>query len=187
MRNPRARLAAVLASAVFATSACDRGVEPYVPGEQPSQPDLRKIFPPGAAQAEKTAGAPQADRGEPPPPPGETATAGEPIRGSVSVAPALAARMPAGAVLFIVARRGASGPPVAVKRVDSPQLPLAFEIGPDDRMIAAVPFSGPLLLSARLDGDGNATTRTAGDLQGAAAAPVDPGAHDVEIVLGEVL
>jgi cytochrome c-type biogenesis protein CcmH len=131
------------------------------------------------------AGAP--DRGGPPAAPGEAVAEGEPVRGRVSIAPELAARAPAGAVLFIIARRSASGPPLAVKRIDSPRLPLEFEIGPNNRMIQTMPFLGPIQLTARLDGDGNATTRTPGDLQGAAKAPVDPGAEGVEIELGEAL
>ncbi len=169
-------------------------MEPYVPGEEPSQPDLRKIFPPGAEAAARADGAGRAggvmgqpESGAPPPAPGE-APVGAAVRGRVSVAPELAARVPGTGVLFIIARSGgASGPPVAVKRVDSPRLPLEFEIGPGDRMIPTAPFTGPFALSARLDGDGNATTRSAGDLQGAAPSAVDSGAEGVEIVLGEVL
>ena len=188
MREPRARLAAALAAALLAVTACDRKVEPYVAGEKPSQPDLRRIFPPGAEPAQKSAGVMgDAGRDEPPPAPGEAAPSGAPIRGRVSVAPELASRVPANAVLFIIARRGDSGPPIAVRRIDSPRLPLAFEIGPGDRMIQTVPFDGPLRLAARLDADGNASTRSAGDLQGVASAAFNPGTQDVEIVLGEVL
>ena len=190
MRGSCAR-AVLLFAALGALGGCDRKVEPFVPGEQPAQPDLRKIFPPGAEQAAKSEGpmaqAPAADRGGPPPAPGEAASAGEPVRGRVTIAPELVARAPAGAVLFVIARRGPTGPPLAVKRVEAPKFPVEFEIGPADRMIQAMPFAGPMQLSARLDADGNATSRTAGDLQGAAPGPVDPGARGVEIVLGEVL
>lgn len=190
MRGSCAR-AVLLFAALGALGGCDRKVEPFVPGEQPSQPDLRRIFPPGAEQAAKSSG-PMAqgaspDRGGPPPAPDEADGAGAPVRGRVTIAPELVARAPAGAVLFVIARRGATGPPLAVKRVESPKFPFEFEIGPGDRMIQAMPFAGPIQLSARLDGDGNATSRTAGDLQGAAPGPVEPGARDVEIVLGEVL
>jgi len=191
MRDFRTRLGALLIATFGALGGCDRQVGPFVPGEQPSQPDLRKIFPPGAEQAQKSAGsmgeAEEPDRGGPPPAPGGSAAAGEPVRGRVNVAPELAARAPASAVLFIVARRGASGPPFAAKRLESPKFPLEFEIGPKDRMIQTMPFEGPLFLTARLDGDGNATTHAAGDLQGTAKTPVDPGADGVEILLGEVL
>ena len=174
---------------------CDRRIEPYVPGEKPAPPDLSRIFPRGAEQAKQeeegeaggrasaaatpaAAGAPEA---------AERGTSGAPIRGTVSIAPALMERAPKGAVLFVIARRGPSGPPTAVKRIPNPSFPMEFELGPEDRMIQAMPWSGPLQLTARLDSDGNATTRSAGDLQGAATAPASPGDAQVRIVLDEVL
>ena len=195
MRCRLVRLFPVLSLCAGVALACDRRIEPFVPGETPSQPDLRKIFPPGAEQSQKQmAQAAEPGRGAPPmapPAPDEEAApagaVGPPIRGRVTLAPAVASRAPGSAVLFLIARRGGAGPPVAVKRIESPAFPLDFELGPDDRMIQAMPFTGPLQLTARLDGDGNATTRSPGDLQGAATAPVDPGAEGVEIVLGEVL
>jgi hypothetical protein len=105
----------------------------------------------------------------------------------VRVAPELEGKAPAGAVLFVIARRGSPGPPLAVKRIESPRLPLDFEIGPDDRMIQSMPFAGPVQLTARLDADGNATSRSPGDLQGSAPEAVEPGATGVAIVLGEQL
>ncbi len=180
-----------LSVAVVSLCGCDRKVEPFVPGEQPSQPDLRRIFPPGASKSQEQAGAMAGGgasvRGGPPAAPGADTSSAEPVRGRVSVAPELAGRVPRDAVLFVIARRGEGGPPLAVKRVASPTFPLDFELGPQDRMIQAVPFVGPLRLMARLDSDGNAATRTAGDLQGSSEAAVEPGSSDVEIVLREVL
>jgi hypothetical protein len=112
---------------------------------------------------------------------------GEPIRGVISVAEALAGRVPQGAVLYLMVRRGQGGPPMAAKRIDQPEFPLRFEIGPEDRMIPSIPFAGPLQLSARLDGDGDAASRSPGDLQGRAPDGVEPGAGDVRIVLDEIL
>jgi hypothetical protein len=51
-------------------------------------------------------------------------------------------------------------------------------------MIQAMPFAGPVELTARIDGDGNATSRSPGDLTGTApGGPVQPGATGVVIVL----
>ncbi len=178
-------MAAILLLAVAA--GCDRNVEPYVPGEEPRQPDLSKIFPAGAEQAERgpiempPAPTPEGGRGADP------FAGAAPIRGTVRVAPDLAGRLPQGGVLFVIARPGASGPPLAVKRVSSPSFPLQFSLGPEDRMIRTMPFSGELLLTARLDADGDATSRAPGDLQGRAAGAHAPGASGVEIVLDEVL
>jgi cytochrome c-type biogenesis protein CcmH len=127
----------------------------------------------------------------PPPPPGpargRVAAGGAAIQGTVDVAPELARRVPSGGVLFLFARGPGGGPPLAARRIESPRFPLAFELGPEDRMIAERPFEGPLVLSARLDSDGNATTRGAGDLQGTLRDPVSPGASGVRVVLDEAL
>lgn len=174
--------------------ACDRNIEPYVPGEEPRQPDLSRIFPAGAEQEARR----EAPGELPPPPPprgarpvGGTAPAdaskAEPIRGEVRVAEALREQLRPDAVLFIIARVGGAGPPLAVKRIQSPRFPLQFSIGPDDRMIATLPFQGALQLTARLDGDGDAISRDPGDLQGRADGTYPPGASNVTIVLDEVL
>lgn len=183
----KSRLLLLAIAVALALCGCDRRIEPYVPGEEPSQPNLSKIFPPGS-------GSPGEGPVVLPPPPGggprgapPMASNAPPIRGVVRVAPELAQRVPDGAVLFLIARRGGGGPPVAVKRFVSPELPLRFSIGPEDRMIQAMPFEGPLRISARIDADGNATTRTPGDLQGTAAGAFEPGASDIDLVLDEVL
>lgn len=168
-------------------AGCDRNVEPYVPGEEPSRPDLSKIFPAGAEQVERgpleipAAPTPQGGRGA------DAFADAEPIQGVVTVAPEMAGRVSPGGVLFVIARAGAAGPPLAVQRVPSPSFPLRFSIGPENRMIRTMPFAGELRLTARLDADGDATSRGPGDLQGEAAGTHAPGASGVEIVLDEVL
>jgi cytochrome c-type biogenesis protein CcmH len=175
---------------------CDRAVEPYVPGEQPQQPDLSRIFPEGAERATKDApmgggttpmpGA-TSDRGTAPP---AASAAGDaaPVSGTITLASGYERKVPAGAILFVVARTGqGGGPPLAVKRIESPRFPLEFSLGPDDRMIKQMPFVGPLVLSARLDTDGNAMTRAPGDLQGQAAGTHQPGESGVAIVIDQIL
>lgn len=170
---------------MLAIAACDRNLEPFDPNEKPREPDLSKIFPEGAESAEP------AQPGLPPPPgesrdePSEVAAGGsaEPITGTVELAPEFAGRTPGNAVLFIIARHGA-GPPLAVKRVADPKFPVEFSIGPEDRMIQSMPFTGPIELTARIDGDGNATSRSPGDVMGTArSGPVEPGAAGVAILL----
>jgi len=175
----------VLLACVLA--ACDRNIEPYDPNEKVETPDLSKIFPEGAERSgdgpalrgvmPETAAAPEA-------PPGEE---GAPLAGTIRITAELAERVPQGAVLFLIARTGGGGPPTAVRRIPDPGFPLDFEIGPDDRMIAALPFAGPFQLTARVDADGNAMTRNPGDLQGEAEGSFAPGAQDIEIVIDEVL
>jgi hypothetical protein len=74
-----------------------------------------------------------------------------------------------------------------VKRIASPRFPMEFTLGPDDMMSAGMPFQGPLAVTVRLDGDGNAMSRTPGDLLGAASEPLEAGASGVVIVLDQVI
>jgi cytochrome c-type biogenesis protein CcmH len=179
---------AALVIAVWVSVGCDRAVEPYDPAEQARQPDLSKIFPAGAERRTQPAALPPApggrtgQRGAP-----ALASSAEPIRGTVTVAGDVADRVPATSVLFVIARSGEAGPPLAVRRIASPQFPLDFAIGPGDRMITALPFAGPLRLTARLDGDGNAATLEPGDLLGVAEGDYQPGDRGVSLVIDEVM
>jgi len=173
---------------------CDRNIEPYVPGEEPSEPDLSRIFPEGAERAAPDEpGMPPAPGPAPGGAPGggldaeAVAASGPPIEGVIRLGEGLEGRVPRGASLFLMARREGGGPPVAVKRLPDPSFPLRFALGPEDRMLRTVPFTGPLRLSARLDADGNATTRSPGDLVGRAEGSFGPGARGIELVLDEVL
>jgi cytochrome c-type biogenesis protein CcmH len=77
------------------------------------------------------------------------------------------------------------GPPLAVLRIPSPDFPLAFSIGPENVMIPSMQFTGAISLSARLDEDGNAMTRGAGDISSPTVEPLSPGATGIKIVLSE--
>ncbi len=183
MRTPTLWIACALALALV---ACDRNMHPYDPNEKVETPDLSKIFPEGAersAEGTQMAGAPAAM------PTGEGPARGSqsPLRGTVSISDELAARAPSTAVLFVIARVGEAGPPTAVLRIPAAELPYEFAIGPEDRMIEAMPFDGPFTLSARLDADGNAASRNPGDLQGKASGSYAPGDREIEIVIDEVL
>jgi len=180
-----ARPLVALAIACVAIAGCDRNMEPFVPGEEPQQPDLSKIFPAGAERtAEAGAGARVAgsSRGASPM---RGSGSSEAIEGRVELAEGLAARVPPEAVLFVVARQGGADRPLAVKRIASPQFPIDFAIGPDDRLTRTIPFAGPLQLTVLLDADGDAATREPGDLRGAFPAPVSPGARGLTVTLGD--
>jgi cytochrome c-type biogenesis protein CcmH len=109
------------------------------------------------------------------------------IEGTLELAPDLAGRVPPGAVLFVIARTAPSGPPLAVVRVASRSFPVRFSIGPDDRMIQSMPFAGEIRISALVDADGNAMTRSPGDLQGTTETPNAPGDRGVRLLIDEVL
>lgn len=196
---------ALLTAVALALTGCDRNIEPYQPGEEARPPDLARIFPgpPGAVgstqgQRENEGGAARgavpparaegaAVAGQPARPAGAAGGTGGPIRGEIDLAPALAMARPDGGVLFVIARpRGAQGgPPLAVLRIPSPEFPLAFSIGPENVMIPSMQFAGEISLSARLDADGNAMTRGAGDISSTVLEPLLPGAEGVRLVLSE--
>lgn len=188
-RISRARLALAATMVAALAWGCDRAMEPYVPGERPEAPDLTQIFPEGAERSADRKGEqpPMARGAAPPAAVPDAARDAAPVRGRVELAPQLEDRVPSGAILFLIARRPEPGPPLAVQRIPSPSFPLEFSIGPDDRMIQALPFAGPLQLSARLDADGNAMTREPGDLQGAAEGSFAPGDEGALIRIDEAL
>lgn len=75
---------------------------------------------------------------------------------------------PPSGVLFVTLRGASGGPPAAVRRVADPTFPLEVTLGAGDSMLGRpLPDSGTL--TARLDTDGNASTRQPRDL----AAEVD--------------
>jgi hypothetical protein len=167
----RVRRLVLLACCVLAIAACDRNLEPFDPNEKRASPISRRSSP-------KALRAPSPRSPGCRPPPGESrGTAGEPsevaaggsaapITGTVELAPEFAGGPRRTRCCFIIARHGA-GPPLAVKRIAEPKFPFEFSIGPDDRMIKSMPFAGPIELTARIDGDGNATSRSPGDVMGA--------------------
>lgn len=111
--------------------------------------------------------------------------AGESIQGTVSLDPKLKSQTPGAAVLFIIARpAGASGPPLAVKKIERPAFPVRYILGPENSMIPGRTLAGKVFVSARLDQDGNPTTRDAGDWTGEYGKnPVEVGAKGVDITL----
>lgn len=185
---------AVISALAFGV-ACDRNIEPYQPGEEAAAPDLARIFPgpPPSAESAENAGdnsrAP--DRTALPPSRAEgsaTSTAARgaaPIEGLVELSGELAEARPAGAVLFVIARPEGvtAGPPLAVLRIADPEFPYSFSIGPANVMIPSMRFEGAISLSARLDADGNAMTRSADDISSPILSSLAPGATGVKLDL----
>jgi hypothetical protein len=173
----------VLVITLLAIEGCDRRVEPFVPGEKPQTPDLTKIFPEGAERAAQPVAdmPPRSGRGAAP-----VAARTPPIEGTIELAPELVGSVPPNAVVFLMARNPGNGSLVAAKRINTSRFPLAFSIGSEDSMSAATPFQSPLLVTVRIDADGNATTRDVGDLLGSSAETHGPGDRGVVVRVSEV-
>jgi cytochrome c-type biogenesis protein CcmH len=114
------------------------------------------------------------------------APVGGAVNGWVRIAPALAARIGAGDVLFVFAR-AAEGPrmPLAILRRSAAELPLQFRLDDSLAMQPGLKLSAfpRVVIGARISRSGNATPQP-GDLVGQ-SAPVPPGAGDVEVVIGD--
>lgn len=85
----------------------------------------------------------------------------------VSIAPALAGRVPPGATIFVFARNAAGGPPLAAVRREGGQMPLDITLTDADTMIAGTSLTqtDALKLVARVSMTGRPIAST-GDLYG---------------------
>ena len=174
-RSLHARLA--LFPCLLLALACDRRFEPYVdPADEPARPE-RPVVVPGLENPAPRAQMPMGPRDAGAPP----AEGGQPISGRVVAGEGVSSG--GEGILFVIARSAGGGPPLAVKRLPIGPFPLAFEIGPEDVMIAGRPFAGPITLSARIDRDGDPLTRDPGDAAATLPAAIEPGASDVELLL----
>lgn len=110
------------------------------------------------------------------------------IAGQVTIAPALAAKVSATDVLFVIVRRPQGPPrPIAVKRIDGPRFPMSFEITNNDVMVEGSELRGMVDVVARLDKDGRAGPPQNGDLEGQFDKnPTLVGARNIEIVIDKV-
>lgn len=124
------------------------------------------------------------------PPPAEekaaAVTAGATIKGSIDIAPALKSKIAASDVLFLFARAGQGGPPVAAIRASAGKLPMEFELNDSMAMNPANTLSQhqQVALVARVSKSGGPMGQ-AGDLEGTVPV-VKVGAAGVRIVIDQV-
>ncbi len=104
------------------------------------------------------------------------------MSGTVDLDPSLKNTLSPGAILFVFARAAGAteGPPVAVKRLRA-TFPAAFELSEADSMMGQA-LPGSLLIEARLDSDGDPTTRPPTDPK-ARLDKVKVGRTDVRLIL----
>ncbi len=109
------------------------------------------------------------------------------VAGTISLSEALKSKAPEGASLFIIARKAGStvgGPPLAVKRIASPEFPMEFTIGQANTMLPGALFEGPIDLHVRLDQDGTVRP-SAGDIEGRVKSKA--GEANVQLVLNSLV
>jgi cytochrome c-type biogenesis protein CcmH/NrfF len=152
---------------------------------------LAQLLPPGRERSEVEKTIKEMPFSEAKPRPQATAAvpSGQQIIGRISIDPKFKGSVDSQATLFIIARSdSAKGPPLAVKKIDRPVFPYSYSLGPENVMMQGMPFTGRVSITARLDKDGNPTTRQSGDLTGDYKKnPVAVGSKNIDIVLDQVV
>lgn len=157
-------------------------VPPLDPGAAPSAPPLPAPAPAPAAAAPVA-----------PTPTPEAPAADDPrasITGSIVLTPAVAKAKPKGGTLYLVARRISDNPTargtlIAVRKLPATKFPLPFSLTAADMPFQNGPFDGDLVLTARIDQDGDPLTHEKGDVYGS-LPKVPVGSHDVKLALDQV-
>ncbi len=112
---------------------------------------------------------------------------GEPgvISGTVSIAQGLARNAAGKPALFLIARKGRAGAPLAVLRVRNPRFPLPYRLTKENMMNQEKSFEGKVHLTVRMDSDGSAGPPQPGDLEGRSPGEVEVGSANVNIVVNK--
>lgn len=185
MTHSAARLLALLAA--LSLAACGGSSTPPPPAASPtpgpgddglrplsSRGDGPLTTPPGTTGAGAEGALPPGH-----PPIGDTSrdpntvtASGRSVSGTINVADALASRVSAGDVLYVMAKK--DGATVAVERIGSPSFPVSFEVSEGHAMVAGTSLEGPVDIVARLSKTGDAIPN-AGDLEGTTIGVAVPG------------
>jgi hypothetical protein len=107
------------------------------------------------------------------------------VSGTITVAPSVKDAIKPGDVIFVVVRQGdEKGTMLGAKRYVADRFPLSFELDNRDAMFAGTKFGGPVTITARVDKDGDATTKLPGDVVGVAHAEV--GNRDIKLLIDTI-
>jgi hypothetical protein len=181
----------VTAAATMWLVACSKKDDTGAPASVPplAQGSAPAIPPPPPVPAPPPALPP------PPPPPAApegaapSAAAGGTITGKIELASALAKKKPEG-TLFLVARRPSDNPSargtlIAVKKLPATKFPLPFEMSAADMPFQQGAFEGDLVLTARIDQDGDPLSHQKGDVFGS-LPKVRVGSKNVRLTLDQL-
>ena len=113
------------------------------------------------------------------------------VAGVIKVDDKVKSKIAAGDTIFVVARRyeeGATGPgtPLAVQKLSASKWPLKFSLDSRDAMLAGTTLAGKVVVTVRVDKDGDAITKNPGDVTGQ-SKPVEPPKKDVVVSLDTIL
>jgi hypothetical protein len=105
------------------------------------------------------------------------------LAGVIKLDPKLKDNVKEGDVVFLVARQfdpsGVPGPPLAVRKLTVGAWPLSFSLDSRDAMMVGTKLGGKVVITARVDKDGDAMTKNPGDVIGQSKAVTPPNAKIV--------
>jgi hypothetical protein len=112
------------------------------------------------------------------------------LKGAIKGTPITEPKMARGGVIFISVRKAGPdgnpvGAPIAVERLTIGGWPTPFELTEANAMIGGTGFSGDVVIMARYDQDGDALSKSPGDVTGQAKATIP--ADKLTVVLDTVL
>ena len=99
-------------------------------------------------------------------PPTAVPADGASVSGTIDITPELFARLRGSETMYVMARRSADGPPMAVRRFRSLRFPMPYTLTGADQAVQGPPFTGEVTIVARIDLDGNAGVPQSGDMEG---------------------
>jgi hypothetical protein len=161
-------------------------------GSQPGAVDPSAPLPPGHPSIDPGQGGQAADLPQlPAPDPNRKMDPAHHIKGTIVIDPKLKDKVKAGTPVFLVAKTlDAQGkpmsPPLAVERLDwTDKDSLAFSLDESNAMIAGTELKGEVLVQAHYDTDGEARSKTSGDVTGEAKVTIP--ADGVKVVLDTLI
>jgi hypothetical protein len=91
------------------------------------------------------------------------------LSGKIELSPKVRANVKPGDVIYLSVRQSQDGMPgqiLAVDRFEAKDLPISFLVDGHKAMVPGTDFKGKVIISARVDKDGDAMTKNPGDVEG---------------------
>lgn len=112
------------------------------------------------------------------------------VKGVIKIHPKAAARAQAGLPVFVMVKRvdaagAATGMPLAAEKLTWQNGDLVFELTEADQMVQGTQLTGDVMVTARVDQDGDASSKQPGDVTGETRVTLP--ADNVQIVLDTIL
>src|SRR4029077_3589616 len=109
------------------------------------------------------------------------------LSGKILIKDELKAKVVPGDTIFVIARKAAAGPPLAVVKMTPSAFPISYSLSQQNVMMPGMSFDGDVDITVRIDKDGDAMTKNPGDLFGKTQKPVTVGANNADVTIDTML